>query len=500
MRELEQLDELVVPDRWAEITAHAFTSLPDRRPQTSRPKLALAVAAAIVVVGLGLWVSLGDDGPSLTADSGEVDTDEGPSVPLDADTSVPRLAEPGPAPRFDVDPLGREMVWDRAAVDTLDLDLLATIESGQLDEAVVESIEVLGRQRGVVWVVRSSVGIAEVGLREESPARLVELIELVEGGANLYGGVVPLVETADLEPGVTYERDQSPDHLAVYRLPDEASVVVLETADGARYWNRVFGGGAVFTVDLPTGTGFSLDALDADGESLFVFRVPDERPEPATPTGPDDVTDAADGVPSQTPVDAARDGIVPELAALTLDQRLAPMQTIDDGDTTWVLSRLDHDAVPTDGCGLGNVVDGIYRFDVICLIEYAEILQLDTATGEIRRAYPFAGVPPQSIVLGRDALYCLRQGDGGLPDSMLCRIDLSTGEITVRVFPPEFDSDFLDDPYLPPGWVVDVAGNLGFQELVVVPGTDGATQQVILRGESDVAVDPVTLEILGPFG
>lgn len=86
-----------------------------------------------------------------------------------------------------------------------------------------------------------------------------------------------------------------------------------------------------------------------------------------------------------------------------------------------------------------------------------EILLLEHGSNRILRAFPFADVGPASLLLAEDAIYCIRQGDGGSPDSMLCRIDRQSLSRLVRVFPFTEDSLFTSGEDLPwtKGWVID---------------------------------------------
>jgi hypothetical protein len=163
---------------------------------------------------------------------------------------------------------------------------------------------------------------------------------------------------------------------------------------------------------------------------------------PAT-TLPDD--------PSQTESDAARDGVVPELANLPFELRVSPLVEVAAEEGTWMLAR------PTDrlieqtwssGCGLGNL-EGTYPIDVICASEYGEVLLVD-AEGAIARAYPMPGAVPTWLHVTDRFVYAGQIGDGGLPDSTLVRIDRNTMDATVVVIPAPFDggTDWL------PGWLV----------------------------------------------
>lgn len=161
--------------------------------------------------------------------------------------------------------------------------------------------------------------------------------------------------------------------------------------------------------------------------------------------------------PSQSPTDAARDGVVSAVAALPLTQRMVVQASAEASEGVWVLSRVAPSAEqPGQGCRLGPE-EGQTPTDWICTTEYGEVLLLDSSRTRILRAYPLAGVPPQFLRLTDDALYCGRPGDGGLlPDSMVCRIDRQTFAPTIRIFPGQPDSVVVQPCFYPPAtWVID---------------------------------------------
>lgn len=157
--------------------------------------------------------------------------------------------------------------------------------------------------------------------------------------------------------------------------------------------------------------------------------------------------------PEPTPVDGEADGsdsgqadaadgdvqdianLEEALAALPLRQRFND-QDVKSGiftfDGTWVYSRPDVEA--------GNP-----------LRDHGEILLLDGFNGPIINSWVVPMGPPGTLVMGDDAVYCLRSGDGGLPDDIICRIDLETGEMTARVWPAEEVSSAYTDR----GWTVE---------------------------------------------
>ena len=259
--------------------------------------------------------------------------------------------------------------------------------------------------------------------------------------------------------------------------------VVMSLALGA------CGGDARSPVVVPTTTA-PLDTVAFSAPPADLTTVP-----PLVITTPQPTDDE-----SQTPEDAARDGVVPALARLPVALRVA-QATEDFGATrleapegTWMISS-PSPAIPNlvRSCLLGNS-NGTVGLDVICIFEYGEILLLEPGTGRILRAYPFASIGPQALVITDDAVYCIRQGDGALPDSMLCRIDRSTLEATVRVFPSAIDSAVGPGSghHIPANWIIDEPTNQALWQRLIV--SDGLVRISGLAGTAKV--DPLTLEII----
>ncbi len=190
--------------------------------------------------------------------------------------------------------------------------------------------------------------------------------------------------------------------------------------------------------------------------------------------------------PSQTAADAARDGVIPEVAALPFSVRVDVRGQVVAAEGVWVLS------VPTaaaaknaDGCRLGPDT-GKYPTDTICVTEYGELLLLDAGRSRILRAYPLPAVPPTFLLLTPDAVYCGRAGDAAvgetmLPDSMVCRVDRATLAARVRVFPAPADSVVAQPCFFPPAswsvadrWIGAVGATLDGDRLLVRAG-DGTT-------------------------
>lgn len=218
-----------------------------------------------------------------------------------------------------------------------------------------------------------------------------------------------------------------------------------------------------------------------------------------TTTGSTTTTPPAVAIPSQSPDDARRDGIVPELAALPLSDRVDvvdPSALVEGAEGTWVVSRPGEGAnAASDGCGLGDPT-GTYGVDIICTLEYGEVVLMTSDLSTIVRAYPFPGYPPQWLFETDDALYCGRQGDGALPNSMVCRIDRVTGDVTVRTFRwtggEEETDDGIDVSLMPGMWTDDTTAETVFGAMRAV---DGHLEVGVDDLGEWVAIDPITLEL-----
>jgi hypothetical protein len=195
--------------------------------------------------------------------------------------------------------------------------------------------------------------------------------------------------------------------------------------------------------------------------------------------------------PSQSAADAKRDGVVPAVAALPFGVRVAPLSTVRLNEQLWVISRLGD----TSGTGVDceGPEEGEYGVDWVCSSEYGELLLLNRRGTKILRALPLPSVPPQHIAVTDDAAYCGRAGDGGLPHSMVCRIDRRTFETTVWVF---WDSDHVaqtPEPSLLPGWKLheEYLPMYKFQA-----DDDAVWAKDFHTGNTWTKLDPVTLEIV----
>jgi hypothetical protein len=141
-----------------------------------------------------------------------------------------------------------------------------------------------------------------------------------------------------------------------------------------------------------------------------------------------------------------------------------------------------------------------------------EILLLEDWGGPIVDSWllgHFPGGPAGQIEISNDAVYCMFVGDGGLPDSQYCRIDRTTGKLTMVIHPSAFDnwdeaySEFYADAgfdwrVVPPGQadVVRPFGWLYVGEGEILGGTGPAPERPTMVDETRLArLDPDTLDV-----
>jgi hypothetical protein len=192
--------------------------------------------------------------------------------------------------------------------------------------------------------------------------------------------------------------------------------------------------------------------------------------------------------PSQSPADAKRDRVFPAVAALPFSHRVEAISTVRLDNQTWAVSQFARRGHARIGCEGSE--DGMNGRDYVCSSEYGELLQLEGR--RIVRAYPLPGVPARHIAITEDAVYCARQGDGAVGDSMVCRVDLRTHELTVRVFPHATEPGWRDRPdELPEGWTLD-DDSIEVSRLVA----DDAGVWTKAHDKSWTRLDPETLEIV----
>lgn len=192
-------------------------------------------------------------------------------------------------------------------------------------------------------------------------------------------------------------------------------------------------------------------------------------------------------VPSQTVAAAARDHVVPALAALPVKVRSDRRATLRAGADRWVISGPStalYEAGNQNTCGLGDE-SGEFGVDFICTSEYGEVLLLDDRD-RVRRAYPMPSVPPSWLYATDDAVYGGRVGDGCAPDSTLFRIDRDTLQHDLIVF---HEGD-LDSATLLPGWRLATVEEAARFEGVV--GGDAGVEVTSAIGTLRVDIDRVS--------
>lgn len=214
-----------------------------------------------------------------------------------------------------------------------------------------------------------------------------------------------------------------------------------------------------------------------------------------TPTGPSVTATSprtAGDAPSQSPDEAARDGVVPEVAALPMEVRVEIIEAVTAKEGTWAITRLAPAADAfADGCRIGTET-GKYPTDFICTFEYGEVLLLDPDDGRILRALPLPGVPAEFLAVSDDTVYCGRNGEVPMPDTMICRIDRTTGAANVTIYQPGLDSLVVQPCFYPPETWSVIEEPLGMAALIVT----GRGLAVVEPDGSRVLLDPVTLHIL----
>lgn len=244
-------------------------------------------------------------------------------------------------------------------------------------------------------------------------------------------------------------------------------------------------GAEVLTADRPGPPAIS-DGDTARPPATAPAREPGQGVETPAPVAPP---------PSQSAADAARDGVVPAVAALPFDERVSPrtyglVPRVVTAEGVWVASEIPQ---AEDRWTVGDV-EGTYGYDFVGVTEYAEILLLDPTERRILRAYPLPDVPPSELAVSDDAVYCAGQGDGAVSTSVICRIDRRTGAWSVRAFPSSIDPYIPLEGRLPDNLAVDApVEEPMFGPLVLLPDV------VVTVGDQALgAFDPVTLEPLDP--
>jgi len=245
-----------------------------------------------------------------------------------------------------------------------------------------------------------------------------------------------------------------------WRAPTTATLVavagVLALAGCSSTPAGAAGTSTTWSVGTPRTTDKTLGPHDPSG--TWTGGTSTARPAPPPSVGPT----APDGVPSAVATLPPTDRVQQVPGGTT---------RVSGADGAWVISR---PAAVSRG--------------------YAEVLHLD-ASGRILRAYPFAGVPPQWLLLTPQAVYCGRRGDEAAPDAMVCRIDRTTGAVRVLVSAGGAGGTALtqgDVAARPGTWRVDdraFAADLG------VPPSVGT--EVTFSGGGTLRLSVDTLAVLG---
>ncbi len=175
-----------------------------------------------------------------------------------------------------------------------------------------------------------------------------------------------------------------------------------------------------------------------------------------TPTASPTSSPTASQPPSQSAGDARAHGIEAAIAALPIGVRVVQLNPAE-----WPVATTQ--ASTPEGLWLLSFPYAFEGVDLAAhpqLTEYGELLLMSPDRSQILSAYPFRDVPPQWLLVTPQAVYCGRQGDGGLPYSMVCRVDRSTGLLNVTVFsvPADVRSNAGEPPVLagrPGSWRLD---------------------------------------------
>lgn len=193
--------------------------------------------------------------------------------------------------------------------------------------------------------------------------------------------------------------------------------------------------------------------------------------------------------PSQSAADAARDGVVAAVAELPPSSRIGVVAELPAGDGgRWVLSRLPRGTadrfISTNSGRLGDPAGGPVASD------YGEVLLLG-ADGAIVKAWPMPGAPPNWLVVGADRVYAGHDGDGGLPDSTLARIDPATLQATVVLIPSEVDGTATG---WPSGWHVATGDDVYDYRGAIGRGSGGMTGARAASPLGDVVVSLTSID------
>lgn len=292
----------------------------------------------------------------------------------------------------------------------------------------------------------------------------------------------------------------------------EAGLIIIEDLGGddanKRIW--VSGDPADEWVDYGTVSGAVVfGAVNPDGAVVIVvestgFLLHHHR---ITSTMDTDASLVGDGQPSQSQQAAIAQGVAPALAELPFARRVGDISGLEEyefveiGRATWIINELR----PLDEAGscLGPE-GGEWITERVCTSSYTEMLKI--VRGEdhnpiIERAYPNYSSKARWLYAVDDSIYCFRDGDGGLPNPMLCRVDLETGEYSERWWPVREPLAPIDErpfvlwqpDFVPEYLTVDPAEQPCMHDLA---SADPAIDSVPYL-DRFLHVDPDTLELRG---
>jgi hypothetical protein len=232
-----------------------------------------------------------------------------------------------------------------------------------------------------------------------------------------------------------------------------------------------------------------------------------ENAEPVTQLDPQTLIPDSPVIPpvsgrSQSASDATRDKVYEKLAKLPLKTRVVPVfpnypgipTWVTSPEGTWLISRPDILALtqPAKPCLTPGTKSRTLEYDAC--EDYTEILLMTPDLTRIIKAYPIPDLPVQWLSLTADAVYCGRQGDGGIPESMVCRIDRTSGQLTGRVFPSK-DAVDQGTPRAFKGWPGTWSNNtpitaIGFDQAQLSPGVLHILAQ---NAKPTITLNPQTL-------
>ena len=262
---------------------------------------------------------------------------------------------------------------------------------------------------------------------------------------------------------------------------------VLQRSASLRRRRRAVAAG-VTAVALVVG-GLSVAGLADGGPEITRPAVPSTPPlvppiatftlPPAAPTGP-----------SQSETDARWDHVLPEIAALSVRDRVDPLMVQDGPDGAWVVSRLPEATAermkPSFQMASSGNVDS-RNPGTIAPLDYGELLLMDPTRTRIVRAFPLPALVPQALKVTARGVWVARRGDPALPDSMVGHFDLQRSTWEVMVYPSADRSRFNSGPdgaWSGPEWQQYEGGIPGgpVQTPVTLTGPGGVTIRVQPQG------------------